>query len=331
MMEQARAVQVSAPARLHLGFLDLNGGLGRRFGGLGLAIDQPVTKLVVERAPAFSADGADVERSTQLLSRLAHLLALRSAYHVHVESSLPAHAGLGSGTQLTLAIATGLVRLEGLSRSILRLGELVDRGARSAIGMTAFEFGGFVLDGGRSRNTASPPVLLRHPLPPEWRLLLILDRSRQGVHGAAETEAFARLPRFPESLAAHLCRLVLMRLLPGLIESDLAVFGSAVTEIQAIVGDYFAPVQGGGRWTSPAVGRLVERLALLGATGIGQSSWGPTGFVFVGSTSEAQRLYDSIWLEAKAAKIEVLIAQGRNAGATVEIQRIGSCIKSRFR
>src|SRR4029077_16164411 len=30
------AVEVFAPARLHLGFLDLNGGLGRRFGSLVL-------------------------------------------------------------------------------------------------------------------------------------------------------------------------------------------------------------------------------------------------------------------------------------------------------
>jgi beta-RFAP synthase len=330
-MEQARAVRVIAPARLHLGFLDLNGGLGRQFGGLGLAIDQPATKLVVERAPTFSSDGADVERTAQLLSRLARVLALRSCYHVHVESSLPVHAGLGSGTQLTLAIATGLIRLEGRARSIQSLGELVDRGARSAIGMTAFEFGGFVLDGGRGRNTVSPPVLLRHPFPQDWRLLLILDRSRQGAYGTAESEAFAKLPQCPEPLAAHLCRLVLMRLLPGLVERDLAVFGSAVTEIQAVVGDYFAPAQGGGRWASPTVGRLVERLALAGATGIGQSSWGPTGFVFVDSTNEAQRLYDSIRLEADAAKLEVLIAQGRNAGATVETHRTGSCINSRYR
>ena len=36
---QAQRVDVSAPARLHLGFLDLGGGLGRRFGSLGVAID----------------------------------------------------------------------------------------------------------------------------------------------------------------------------------------------------------------------------------------------------------------------------------------------------
>ena len=38
-------VEVIAPGRLHIGFLDLNGGLGRRFGSIGLAIDQPEVRL----------------------------------------------------------------------------------------------------------------------------------------------------------------------------------------------------------------------------------------------------------------------------------------------
>ncbi len=44
------SVTVAAAARLHLGFLDMNGGLGRRFGGLGLAIDRPATRLTIRRA-----------------------------------------------------------------------------------------------------------------------------------------------------------------------------------------------------------------------------------------------------------------------------------------
>ena len=47
------SVRVVAPARLHLGFLDLNGGLGRLFGSIGLAIDTPRTELVLKRARAF--------------------------------------------------------------------------------------------------------------------------------------------------------------------------------------------------------------------------------------------------------------------------------------
>ena len=43
-------VTVAVAARLHLGFLDLNGGLGRRFGSLGLALDAPETVLELSRA-----------------------------------------------------------------------------------------------------------------------------------------------------------------------------------------------------------------------------------------------------------------------------------------
>jgi predicted sugar kinase len=42
-------VTVTVPARLHLGFVDLNGELGRRFGSLGIAIDTPRTRLSLGR------------------------------------------------------------------------------------------------------------------------------------------------------------------------------------------------------------------------------------------------------------------------------------------
>ncbi len=38
----APKVSVEATARLHLGFLDMNGGLGRKFGGLGLSLDATI-------------------------------------------------------------------------------------------------------------------------------------------------------------------------------------------------------------------------------------------------------------------------------------------------
>src|SRR6202035_3311578 len=57
--DQAAHVVVFAPARLHLGFLDLNGGLGRRFGGLGLAIDRPATRLTLRRAAAPAVEGVE--------------------------------------------------------------------------------------------------------------------------------------------------------------------------------------------------------------------------------------------------------------------------------
>jgi predicted sugar kinase len=42
-------ITVAVPARLHLGFLDLNGRLGRRFGSIGLAISDLGTSITIRR------------------------------------------------------------------------------------------------------------------------------------------------------------------------------------------------------------------------------------------------------------------------------------------
>ena len=314
---------MTAPARLHLGFLDLNGGLGRRYGSIGLAIEEPATELVVRRAAAPATSGPEAGRAARSIARFADAFGLSGSYGVSVARAIPAHAGLGSGTQLSLAIGTALARLEGLDRTPRAIGEMETRGARSAIGMAAFECGGFIVDGGRGQTDRAPPVLMRADFPPEWRILLVLDRASQGVHGDRELQAFAALPPFPEGRAAHLCRLVLMRLIPALIERDIDAFGAAISEIQAIVGAHFACAQGGSPWSSPAVGRLVSRLAAAGAVGIGQSSWGPTGFAFTRTETEAQNLYCSFVQEAKAQGLELLLVRGRNTGARIDLAAAG--------
>lgn len=314
----AGAVRVIAPARLHLGFLDLNGSLGRMFGSIGLAVDAPRTELIVKRGPVFKGEGPDSARAVSTLRRLSEAHALSSAYEAKVVSAIPAHAGLGSGTQLALAAGAALMALEGLEQSPTHLGEMVQRGARSAIGMAAFERGGFIVDGGRGARDHAPPILMRAEFPSAWRALLIMDKATAGVHGEDETKAFAALPPLPAEAAGNICRLVLMQLVPGIIEADIAAFGDALTEIQKIVGGHFASAQGGSPWTSPAVGRVAEAMRGAGAFGIGQSSWGPTGFAFAPSQEIARRLYDSSIGAARREGLEILIAEGRNKGASVE-------------
>lgn len=314
---QTTALRAIAPARLHLGFLDLNGSLGRKFGSIGLAVDAPQTRLLLQRAPHHSAQGPESDRALRLLSRYANHSSGRGGYAVTIEAAIPAHAGLGSGTQLALAIGAAVAALEGHSLTPYGLAQLGERGARSGIGLAAFADGGFIVDGGRGPKDRAPPVSLRCDFPEDWRALLILDPQRAGVSGEAETRAFSQLPPFPETAAAHICRLVLMKLVPGLKEHDLGAFGAALSEIQQIAGTHFAAAQGGSPWSSPAVGRLAGRMGGLGATGIGQSSWGPTGFAFVPSQEAAERLYHSLVEDAKADGLEILIARGRNSGARI--------------
>jgi beta-ribofuranosylaminobenzene 5'-phosphate synthase len=314
------ALRITAPARLHLGFLDLNGGLGRRYGSIGMAIDRPSTQMTITRASENNATGEENRRAIKLLRKFTDE-GNSGAYAIDITEAIPAHAGLGSGTQLTLAIGAAIARMQGRDLSAADLAALGERGARSGIGLEAFASGGFIIDGGKGNTDRPPPLTLRTDFPKQWRVMLLLDPSFTGVSGEAETTAFAGLPQFPESMAAHICHLVLMKLVPGLKEEDIDAFGSAVTEIQEIVGGHFASKQGGSPWTSKSVGQLASQMRDLGATGIGQSSWGPTGFAFVDSQKAAERLYHSLIEDAKRDGLEILIAHGRNTGASIEMLR----------
>src|SRR5258708_33823961 len=106
-----QAIEVFAPARLHLGFLDLNGGLGRRFGSIGLTIDGIGTRLTLARSQAPAA--ANAPREARLARSIADRLGIAGGVAVTVDEAIPEHLGLGSRTPLAPAIASGLARLAG--------------------------------------------------------------------------------------------------------------------------------------------------------------------------------------------------------------------------
>ncbi len=309
-------VRVTTASRLHLGFLDLNGELGRRFGSIGLAVDAFETMLELREETAFSAHGLERERGAALARRVAERLGLNAHKRLDVLSVIPAHAGLGSGTQLALAIAAAFRRLGGLGPDPRSDARLLDRGARSGIGAALFELGGLVVDAGRGAGDGVPPVVARLRFPGDWRAILVLDRREKGVHGDAERRAFAELPMFPAAKAADICRLTLMQILPGVAEADLAAFGDGISRVQELVGDHFAPAQGGGRFTSGAVARIAARLQGFGAHGIGQSSWGPTGFAFARDPDQAKFIARRARENAEAG-VEVIVCRALDHGAVV--------------
>jgi beta-ribofuranosylaminobenzene 5'-phosphate synthase len=316
-------VTVTVSGRLHLGFVDLNGGLGRRFGSLGIALDAPVTRVTAVPGRGITVYGTEAERARAHLERLLRHYGIASNLSLSVEAAIPDHVGLGSGTQLGLAVGAAVSRFAGLSPDAREIAQLLDRGARSSIGIATFEQGGVVLDGGRGAVDLPPPVISRLPFPEAWRILLIFDDVRRGLHGPAESEAFHNLPALPAESAAHLCRLMLMVALPALAEQDLDGFGTAVTELQETIGDHFAPVQG-ARFLSAQVTEALAWLRSQGVRGLGQSSWGPTGFALVGSEAAAHTLLQHLqahWVPGRG--LSFAMARGRNRGADIEIVRRG--------
>lgn len=289
--QQHRHVYVSTAARLHLGFLDISGALGRRFGSLGLSIDAFRTSLRMQVAPTTSAVGPSAERAADYARKMLDVLGIRKGVEISMEEAIPDHAGLGSGTQMALSVGHAIHQLFGLSASTSQVAALMQRGRRSGIGIGGFDHGGFMVDSGVSEQGEPPPLAVQMPFPEAWRVLLVMDKGGQGLHGQQEIEAFRRLPPFPAEQAAHLCHLTLMQVLPGIREQQLTPVATGIAELQRSVGDHFAPAQG-GRYTSPAVAELLSWVESQGYAGVGQSSWGPTGFVLLPDHASAVQLRD---------------------------------------
>lgn len=318
---------IEAPARLHLGFLDLGGQCGRIFGSIGVAIERPRWVLEVCPADGVEAEGEGWEEWIVHLEHLRRHLGLERGVAVRALGSIPRHVGLGSGTQLKLSLAFGIARLFDLPVPVEELARLAGRGKRSGVGIATFEQGGFVVDAGRPFAPTNGPgapglaeggvplAILRHPVPEDWFFVLVTPEEGQGVSGEREERVFAALAPMTEDAVGKICRLTLMQLIPGLLRDDIRGFGEAVTAIQVLMGEHFAPVQGGIFAT--AMGKDVAELALReGASGVGQSSWGPTMFALVRGEAAAADLGAKIAGHVGEGAATILATRASNRGAT---------------
>jgi beta-ribofuranosylaminobenzene 5'-phosphate synthase len=321
-------VVVEAPARLHLGLLDTNGDLGRLYGGIGVALARPHLVLEAEPADGLLVEGPETERVTAFAQRFLDRYPLPHGVRLHLKTGFPSHVGLGSGTQLALAVGMALARLGGKALSVPELAVTMGRGLHSGIGIATFQHGGFIVDGGHrvasrvggvpvAAKAEVPPLLFRQPFPADWCFVLLVPAVDKGISGAKEQQAFDGLPTPPATLAEKISRLLLMKLLPALVEGEIAPFGQALTEIQRLVGDSFAAIQG-SRYANALSGQLVDFSLSHGAAGAGQSSWGPTIYALVQGESQAMRL-EMAGREFLAAHGggQTFCAYGDNQGARV--------------
>ncbi|MFN3475976.1 MAG: beta-ribofuranosylaminobenzene 5'-phosphate synthase family protein [Candidatus Methylomirabilales bacterium] len=318
-------VVVTTPSRLHFGLIDLEGSMGRRFGSLGLAIDRP--RIVLEASPSrrLRIEGDQDGRVESFAKRFLEHYRIRGGARIVLHETIPPHEGLGSGTQLALAVASSLAKLFSLETSVRELAKVLGRGKRSGIGVAAFEQGGFIVDGGKTLDprllNSPPPVIFRHPFPEDWIFVVVIPETNRGLSGEREEEAFRRLTAPSSKEVGTLCRLLVMKMLPALIEKDPMSFGSALTEIQKIVGRWFRAIQG-GTYANQLLTGILRQMARSGALGVGQSSWGPTVYGLVEGSEKASALEDDLRRFIERKKVEALFSQARanNHGARVVIE-----------
>ena len=290
-------VLVSAPSRLHLGLIDLNGSLGRIDGGIGITLSLPRTVITAEQSPDLVISGGTspyARRAGDTAHMVLSSLGMCGGARIHIRAVPPGHVGLGSGTALSLSVARALCELYGMPVPVRDLAVMTGRGGTSGIGTAAFESGGLIIDGGHSfgqgkekqeyrPSSASggirpAEVITRHDFPDDWQILLVIPEHDTPVSGAMETDIFRESCPVPVEEVREICHEVMMRLLPGVVEHDLDLFGAAVNRIQEIG---FKRIE---RERQPrTIRELPSVLCDAGAACAGMSSFGPAIYAITDS------------------------------------------------
>jgi beta-RFAP synthase len=298
--------------------LDLRGSLGRRFGGIGAGVFDPSLVIEVERAAGVEAEGAEANRAVEFAQRYLDSQGVRGGARIVIRHAIPGHAGLGSGTQLALAVARGIAEIYDLPTDTAGLAKAVGRARRSAIGTWLFDGGGFIVEGGRREDgDRIAPLLARLSIPESWRCVVALPSSAESVSGESEIQAFRELPPPPLREVEHVAHLLVMSLLPALVEGDLETFGRAISTIQQINGSWFTPAQG-GPFASGASTELISKMSEWGAAGVGQSSWGPAVYGITDGDDRAAELAANVRHALNGSGV-VYVNQFARTGARVSV------------
>ncbi|MDR0648769.1 MAG: hypothetical protein LBF92_05485 [Synergistaceae bacterium] len=326
-------VETASAARLHFGFLDVSGSLGRKFGSVGLSISAPRIRVRARFADELSVRGSDADAIRSAL-KYAHMFYGRPEISevtagqpkavIFLDETIPPHRGYGSGTQLALCVASSLCRLYGIPCSPAWAALLTGRGRRSGIGIESFGRGGFIVDAGTGPGAANAPLtLFRADFPAAWRAILVLPPGvGEGLNGHGEDGAFADMPPPDPASAREICHIVMMRLLPAVLEEDLPAFGEGLARIQEITGEAFAHAQSGS-FASPMAEGIFKKMRELGASGMGQSSWGPLIYGFAHGQANADAIASALakyYAGSRALsgdKLYTDVVSGRNAGAVI--------------
>ncbi|OQD59334.1 ribofuranosylaminobenzene 5`-phosphate synthase [Methanobrevibacter arboriphilus JCM 13429 = DSM 1125] len=286
---------IKTPSRLHMTLIDLNGSYGRADGGIGLTINKPNFTLRCD----YSESGISIDFNEKITDEEIRKEAFKKismsaekviskynfdeGFHFTVEEAYPPHSGLGSGTQMSLATAKLICEFNEKKVDSIQLGSILGRGGSSGIGMGAFDYGGFVVDGGHdlkdkggsvlpsSVNPAKPPQLIgRYDFPEDWEIVVAISDADTTVTGMKEDDIFEKYCPVPKNDVEKLSHIIFMNLIPFLLEKNIESVGDSINIIQKLG---FKNIEVSRQ--SQNVRDLMDNMRQFGAYGVGMSSFGP--------------------------------------------------------
>ncbi len=314
-MTPARTITVTAGSRLHFGMFAFGRPEIQQFGGVGAMIDVPRVVVRIRRSEQLSASGPLHERALVAARRVIQSWGdpREVSCKIEVLQAPRPHTGLGTGTQLALAVAWGMHALfqrdGGAAEDLART---AGRGQRSAIGLHGFAQGGLLIEHGHRTPDDISRLTSRVELPTEWRWVLLCPNQAEGLSGSGEQEAFDRLPAVPPDVTGALLRESEHMLAAG-ARGDFDEFSRSLFRFGQLAGRCFQSQQA-GIYATQELEQLVAAVRQQGIEGVGQSSWGPTLFALTRNVREAETL--ATWA-ASHGNLEITQARPLNVGATV--------------
>ena len=330
-------IRIITPCRIHLSLIDENGYTGRVDGGIGLMLDRPnVIFEATNHAEEFKIEAhkyyrESIEVINEQASKVFKAFNISNKnFHFNLKRYFPSHVGLGSKTQLSLAIAVAITKLKNIHDvSINDLTKLVNRGGTSGIGWRGFERGGFILDAGHefgigkeketflpssASKKANPALtILRYPIPEHWRFVLVIPNVKKGAYGDEEISIFQSHAPISKEEVNEVSHQILMKIVPGIIKKDLACFGQGLKRIQNIG---FKRVE--ISLQHEIVKKTINFFKEYGVKAFGMSSFGPSVVGIVESDEEANELLRDVQMRFNGRTGHIYLCKPNNYGAKIE-------------
>ena len=312
-------VTVSAPCRLHFGLLSFGNTEGRQYGGVGAMISRPGLSLRIEEHDRFDCEGPLKSRVCEFVDAwLSNSPGVdRLKCRIEIVTAPRQHIGLGTGTQLGLAVAAGLNTFHGLDeKSVCQLAKSVGRGRRSAVGTHGFLRGGLIHEKGKVDSGQLSPLARRIALPREWRFVLLVPRRDVGLSGTLESNAFVRAGSVSTDVTKKLLHELHQNLLPSAESGNFEAFSESLFRYGYNAGKCFVGQQD-SPFSSKSLASHVARIRDRGIRGVGQSSWGPTLFALFDSDGAAEEFIADYATLPQAGELEFITTPVHNEGARI--------------
>ena len=107
-----------------------------------------------------------------------------------------------------------------------------------------------------------------------------------------------------------------MKIIPGLLENDFCIFANGIQKIQENMSEIFYGNK--NNFSNNSISKVFKFVKEKKYIGFGQSSWGPTGFIFCKNRNKREEIFNMIenFIELKKIEgINLLKVKGRNFGS----------------